>query len=103
MSYRQYGPVLCCRLVLACFLLRAEAEAKGLVTYPSPLAWVCPYRSGCHSACYGKRALTGGVSSTVFYDVGNSSVTDIEGRAELRRGRGSSEVEFSVRRDGTRA
>jgi hypothetical protein len=48
--------------------------------------------SGWHSACYGKKALTGCVSSTVFYDVGKPSVTDIEGRAELGRGEGPFEV-----------
>jgi hypothetical protein len=34
----------------------------------------------------------GGVSSTVFYDVEKSSITYIEGRAKLGRGRGSFEV-----------
>jgi hypothetical protein len=90
MYCRQYGLVLCCWLVLACRLLRAVAE--GLVTYPSPLAWGCSYRNGWHSACYRKKAFAGGVSSTVCDHVGKSSVTDIEGRIELGRGGGSSEV-----------
>jgi hypothetical protein len=52
----------------------------------------CPYRSGWHSACYGRNALTGCVSFTVFDDVRKPSVIDIEGRAELGRGEGPFEV-----------
>jgi hypothetical protein len=44
------------------------------------------------SARHGKKALTGCINSTIFDDVGKSSITDIEGRAELGRGGGPSEV-----------
>jgi hypothetical protein len=52
----------------------------------------CPYRSGCHRVRYGKKLLTGGVISTVYDDVGKSSITGIRGRAKLGQGGGPSEV-----------